>query len=300
MPSDCSTAPAPDLALGTSSERRILDAWTWSYSKFARYLECQESYRLHYIERDRLPRLSGRPFLQGNIAHKLLAQTWEQFQRGEVDSLRSALDQLESTFAVHAAKIVWQSDDDVIKARLEARQLVTNYLELLARVGIGRERTADVHCEHTFGTYANPLERVSGLRWAGAIDWLAIDRAAGTAVVYDAKSSISMAYLDRRQLVMYAMAAEQEFNVEINAVGYLMLRWGRAQMTTITAAEKLALEAEMVNASRAVEQRAFNVTPELHRCLACGYSNTRPSGQPCSHYSHWILNAGAPDIEVEW
>lgn len=297
MPSVSLIAPAPD---NETPERRVLDAWTWSYSKFARYLECQEAYRLHYIERDRVPALSQRPFLQGNIAHKLLAETWGRFQQGEVASLDVALDEIENAFARHAASIQWQSDDDVIKARLEARQLVTNYLALLQQVGIGRERTADVSCEHSFGTYKHPLERPSGLRWAGAIDWLMLDREARTAVIYDTKSSISRAYLDRRQLVMYAMATEQEFDVQVEHVGYLMLRWGRVQMEPITAADKAALEAEMVSASRAVEAQAFTVQPEMRRCLACGYSNTRPNGRPCPHFSHWILNTGAPDTEVEW
>jgi hypothetical protein len=278
-----------------ASERYVFDAWTWSYSRFARYLECQESYRLHYIERRRVTPLTRLPFLQGNVAHKLLARTWDRFQSGEVSSLAAAVDDIENVFQQHAVAIHWQSDDDVIKARLEARQLVTNYLALLDQVGIGRERTENVRCEYSFGTYKNPLERSSGLRWAGAIDWLVLDPPSRSAVIYDAKSSISMAHLDRRQLVMYAMAVEQIFNVEVTQVGYLMLRWGQPRMETITAAEKATLEDEMVKASRAVEAQAFTTSP-TKGCLTCGYSN----GHACTHFDHWIISSGSPAGEVEW
>lgn len=265
-------------------------AWTWSFSKFKRFLECQEKYRLEYLEQMKLPPLSRKPFFQGSVAHKVVEQTRDKLQKGEVTTLRAAFDDLDAVFDSYATGVDWTGDEEVIKARIEASQLLENYLQLLEEHDLVE---GEILCEHWFGTYQKPLLRPNGLRWIGAIDWLKIDRAQGKAWIWDAKTSQGTQYLDKRQLVMYAMAVEQEFGVEVNEVGYLMLRWQKPIKHTVTADEKAQLEAEMVEASKMVEEGHFKAAPMMRLCGPCQYAGH------CSPYSHWIMNGGT-SADVEW
>lgn len=266
------------------------EAWTWSFSKFKQYQECPEKYRLQYLEKMRLPPLSQRPFFQGQVAHKVVEQTRELLVKGEVDSLHKAFDHLDTVFDTHAAKIDWRDDVEIHQARLEAYTILENYLVLLEQMELDQ---GEVECEYWFGTYEKPLVRESGLRLVGAIDWLKIDRARNTALIYDAKTSQGTQYLDRRQLTLYAMAVEQIFGVSVERVGYLMLRWKKPLLYEVTAEEKDTLEQEMIAASRVVEAGGLQASPTMRLCGPCQYAGH------CGPYRHWIMDGGT-SAEVGW
>lgn len=271
-------------------EELKLEAWTWSFSKFKQYQECQEKYRLNYLEKMKIPPLSRKPFFQGSVAHKVVEQTRELVQKGELESLHKAFDQLDSVFDTHAVGIDWRDDSEFHQARLEAFTILENYLMLLEKMELIE---GDIECEYWFGTHQKPLERPSGLRLVGAIDWLKLDRENGKAWIYDAKTSQGTAYLDKRQLVLYAMAVEQVFGVSVEKVGYLMLRWKKPLVYEVTQEEKDKLEAEMVEASKLVEAGQMGAAPMMKLCGPCQYAGH------CGPYRHWILDGGT-SAEVEW
>lgn len=266
------------------------EAWTWSFSKFKQYQECQEKYRLQYLEKMRIPPLSQKPFFQGSVAHKVVEQTRERLVKGEVDSLHKAFDHLDTVFDTYATKINWRDDVEIHQARLEAYTILENYLALLEQMELDQ---GEIECEYWFGTHEKPLLRPSGLRLVGAIDWLKLDRDAGKAWIYDAKTSQGTMYLDRRQLTLYAMAVEQVFGVPVEKVGYLMLRWKKPLLYEVSQAEKDSLEQEMVEASRLVEAGGLGAAPAMKLCGPCQYAGH------CGPYRHWILDGGTA-AEVEW
>lgn len=271
------------------------EAWTWSFSKFKQYHECREKYRLHYLEQMRLPPLSGKPFFQGSVAHKLVEQARDKLLKGEVDSLHRAKDALNDVFFGLAQGLPWQDDAEIARALIEADTLLENYLELLGAHDLDKPPSSgtQVECEYWFGTHAKPLVRTNGLRLVGAIDWLRIDQDQRKAWIFDAKTSQGTQYLDKRQLVLYALAVEQVFGVEVEQVGFLMLRWKRPLLYSVTAAEKASLEQELVAASQHVEAQLFGAQPSVSLCATCQYSGH------CGPYRHWILNGGSA-AEVGW
>jgi CRISPR/Cas system-associated exonuclease Cas4 (RecB family) len=267
-----------------------LEAWTWSFSKFKQFQECTEKYRLHYLEKMKIPPLSQKPFFQGSVAHKVVERTRGLLDTGEVDSLRKAHDALEGVFNEYAVAISWRDDQELYLARAEAREILDNYLNLLEAQSLDE---GEVLCEYWFGTHDKPLLRPSGLRLVGAIDWLKLDRENGRAWVYDAKTSKGTQYLDRRQLVLYAMAVKQVFGVEIEKVGYLMLRWEKPLLYDVTQAEIDALEQELIAASKLVEAGAMGALPSMKLCGPCQYAGH------CGPYKGWIFDGGT-SAEVEW
>lgn len=272
-------------------EELKLEAWTWSFSKFKRWQECGEKYRQEYLEKQKLPPLSQKPFFQGSVAHKTVEQTRERVLKGELDSLRKAFEVLPSVFDSYAAGVDWKDDSELITARMESEAILTSYLDLIEQQELDR---GEVYCEHWFGTHESPLVRPSGLRLVGAIDWLKIDRSSNMASIFDAKTSASMKYLDRRQLTMYAMAVEQQFNVDVEQVGFLMLRWQKPVFYTVSRRAIAALEQELVEASQQVEAgQGITARPAMDLCATCQYS-TR-----CGPYRHWIVNSNLTG-EVEW
>lgn len=271
-------------------EELKLAAWTWSFSKFKQYQECTEKYRLHYLENMKLPPLSQRPFFQGSVAHKVIERTHERLGKGEVDSLRKAHEALDGVFEEYAAAIPWQSDVERIMARQEAGQILENYLDLIEMMGLDK---GEVLCEYWIGTHEKPLVRPSGVRLVGAIDWLKLDRLNRKAWIYDGKSSKGTQYLDRRQLVLYAMAVKQIFDVEVEKVGFLMMRWEKPLLYEVTQEEMDALEQELIEASKLVEAGAMGVAPSMRICGPCQYSGH------CGPYKNWIFDGGT-SAEVEW
>lgn len=266
------------------------EAWTWSFSKFKQFQECQEKYRLNYLERMKLPPLSQKPFFQGQVAHKVVEQTRDKLVKGEVDSLHKAFDALDSVFDSFSVAVNWKDDMELQQARLEAATILENYLYLLEQMQLDQ---GEIECEYWFGTHQKPLIRESGLRLVGAIDWLKLDREAGKAWIYDAKTSQGTMYLDKRQLTLYAMAVEQVFGTPVEKVGYLMLRWKKPLMYEVTQAEKDNLEQEMVEASKLVEAGGLGAIPTMKICGPCQYAGH------CGPYRHWIMDGGT-SAEVEW
>jgi CRISPR/Cas system-associated exonuclease Cas4 (RecB family) len=264
------------------------EAWTWSFSKFKLFQECSERYRLHYLEKMKIPPLSQKPFFQGSVAHKVIERTQERLVKGEVDSLRKAHDALEGVFDEYAAAIQWRDDQELYLARAEAREILENYLALLESMAL---HEGDVRCEYWFGTHDKPLERPSGLRLVGAIDWLKMEN--GQAWIYDAKTSKGTQYLDRRQLVLYAMAVQQVFGATIQKVGYLMLRWEKPLLYDVTQDEIDALEQELIEASKVVEAGALDAAPSMKLCGPCQYAGH------CGPYKNWIFDGGT-SAEVTW
>lgn len=271
-------------------EELKLQAWTWSFSKFKQYQECTEKYRLHYLENMKLPPLSQKPFFQGSVAHKVVERTRERLDKGEVDSLRKAHDALDLVFDEFAAGVTWRDDMELVLARNEAREILDNYLSLIEAHELDGP---DVLCEYWFGTHEKPLVRPSGVRLVGAIDWLKLDRPNSRAWIYDAKSSKGTQYLDRRQLVLYAMAVQQVFGFTIEKVGYLMLRWEKPLLYDVTQEEIDALEQELIEASKLVEAGAMGVAPSMKICGPCQYAGH------CGPYKNWIFDGGT-SAEVTW
>lgn len=272
-------------------EQLQAEAWTWSFSKFSKFQECNEFYRLKYFEKIKVPPLSEYPFLQGRVAHKITEQTRAKLIAGEVASMAAVWDVHDDLFNHYAGSIHWKSDVEIIQARLESRQIVANYVQLIEEAGL---LSGEVYCEYWFGTYDAPLIRPSGLRLVGALDWLKIDRATMTGVILDGKSSRSTEYLDKRQLIMYAMAIEQLFGVRIERVGYLMMRWERPLMYTITAEDKENLERELIRTSQAAAAGAFSVKPSVKMCATCQMN------PHCGHYKTWINAGGMAAGAVDW
>jgi CRISPR/Cas system-associated exonuclease Cas4 (RecB family) len=267
-----------------------LEAWTWSFSKFKQFHECTEKYRLHYLEKMKIPPLSQKPFFQGSVAHKVVERTRERLVKGEVDSLQKAHDALEGVFDEYASGVAWRDDQEVYLARAEAREILSNYLRLVEAMNL---HEGEVLCEYWFGTHEKPLLRPNGLRLVGAIDWLKIDRDQGKAWIYDAKTSKGTQYLDRRQLTLYALAARQIFNVEVEKVGYLMLRWDKPLVYEVTQAQMDTLEQELVEASQHVEAGMLSAKPRMSLCGSCQYSGH------CGSFRNWITDGGTSQ-EVEW
>lgn len=287
LPFDSSTTLAPDAQ---PDELRRLEAWTWSFSKYAKFKECHERYRLQYMEKLKVPPLSQRPFFQGSVAHKVIEQTREKLVKGECSDWSQALLDLGHVFNQYAQAVAWEDERDLQQAWLEANRIAENYIAMLEDFKLAEGET---YCEHWFGTHQNPLVMESGLRLVGAIDWLKIDRATNTATILDAKTSQGTSYLDRDQLVLYALAVRKAFGVEVNKVGYLMLRWKRPLLYDVTVDEMLRLEEQMCEASRQVEAGALTAMPNLKLCGPCQYS------LHCYPYKGWVID-GNTRQEMEW
>jgi hypothetical protein len=288
-PTGYSTRRGRRQVLVTAEELR-LNAWTWSFSRFKVFLECAQKYKEEYVYQDKIPPLSQKPFFQGSVAHKTAEETRERLMRGEVESMEAAHGAFDGVFTRYAEKIVWKDDTEIMKAIAEGREILTNYLGLLRAVKLD---VGEVYCEYVFGTPDKPLIRPSGLRLIGSIDWLQIDRERMTARVFDAKTSQGTRYLDRRQLILYAMVVEQIFGVTVEETGYLMLRWDKPLLKSVTRQDMADLEAEMVQAATRVEAGEFKAALSMSLCGPCQYSYR------CTQHKTWILNGGASS-EVEW
>lgn len=272
-------------------------AWTWSFSKFKSFQECGEKHRLHYLEGMRLPALSQRPFFQGSVAHKTVEKAHELIVRGEASDFSKAFTILDEVFDSHAENIDWRDEQERMLARGEATDLMNSYVQLLQEFGLD---SPVVKCEYWIGTHESPLIRPSGVRLVGAIDWLYVDEVARTARIYDGKSSKGTKYLDKRQLILYAMAVEQIFDVRVEELGYLMMRWGKPILYRVDGDERAALEkemasfeAELVAASQMVEAGGTGALPGMSLCSSCQYSTV------CGPFRNWIIDGGTSE-EVEW
>lgn len=266
-----------------------LKAWTWSFSRFKKYLECPEHYRLHYLEDLKIPPLSQRPFFQGSVAHKLVEDTFAKWKAQEIPTMAEGLHDLETVFRSYAQKIDWKDEGELQRAYLEAQSLFHHYVTLLDSQGLV---DPSVRCEFKFGTYEKPLILPSGLRLVGSIDWLKLNETTRTAEIWDAKTSQGANFLDPRQLDLYGLAVRTLFDYEIEKAGYLMIRWERPRRHTISVLGMSAVESALVEVSRQVERGVFDTTPAMSMCAKCQYQTQ------CGKFSNWIMTS--QDSEVTW
>lgn len=235
------------------------------------------------------PSLPQRPFVQGSIAHELIELGRDAVINGERDLLTWCLDNLEPVFNKHTSRVFNWKPGELDLARIEARKLAGNYADLVVKNSL---LDGDVRCEHTIGTHQKPLLLDNGLRLTGFIDWLKItgDRAQ----IYDAKTSSSMRWLDKDQLIFYAIAAEKEFQVEINEVSWMMIRKKDTLSYNITQGDKDRLIQGLLTASQQASTLDIQVFPNSTRCLPCPHSGI------CNRYANWLLDAGGADMTGEW
>jgi hypothetical protein len=288
LPEDSSTQ---QVRKALTDEERKDAAWTWSFSKYAKYKECTERYRLRYVEGIKIPGQSERPFFQGRVAHKIIEQTHARITTGDATEWSVAVQDMDALFDTYAEAVEWQDDRDKAQARVEAHEILANYLMLMEKHGLDAGET---FCEHWFGTYQSPLILPNGLRLVGAIDWLKIDREKNEARIFDAKTSQGTRYLDRDQLVLYSAAVKHAFGVDIAEIGYLMLRWNRSLVYNVTQAEIDTLLSNMCDASRKVESGVLSASPNMQLCGTCEYSSSN-----CNPFRHWIMDGGTRQ-EAEW
>ncbi len=263
-------------------------AYTWSFSRYKMWKECNERYIFEYVMGRKIAQ-PQRPFFQGSVAHKLI----EEARTLSIDAKTKPEDfadvcvgHLPSVFGKYSPKIDWKPGE-IDLAFQEAEAIARNYAHLIVENSL---LTGDVQCEYTIGTDEEPCVLPNGLHLKGFIDWLKFLPDEG--IILDAKSSKSMTWLDKDQLIFYAIAAEHVFKVPVRRVAWLMLRHGKTIWYDITEADKERLTAELLEASRQVLATNFNVNPGS-QCGGCPYTHM------CNPYSSWILNSGER-MEVGW
>jgi CRISPR/Cas system-associated exonuclease Cas4 (RecB family) len=265
-------------------------AYTWSFSKYKVYKECNERYAREYLMRLRVPPVSEKPFLQGNIAHGLIEAGRDAILMGETDDFRGwCLSRVDEHFDRHAAKIQDWGLGEVDRARREAHQLVESYIALVLENDL---LTGNVLCEHTIGTHKDPRRLDNGVGLVGYIDWAKL--AGEQTVVLDAKTSRNMAYIDKDQLVFYALALEHEFGVGVHRVAWMMIRHNKTYWYDVTPEEKASLKARLLTASQEVAQLNLTSDPRHPLCTPCVHNSD------CTAYAHWLVGGGVVDMDADF
>lgn len=276
--------PSPLVKLSTT-------AYIWSFSKYKIYKECNERYTREYLQHQRLPPNSQKPFFQGSVAHNLIEEGRDAVLAGETTDLASwCATNLARVFATHAANVTDWLPGEIERAEVEAQEVTQAYVKLVLENEL---LTGRVLCEHTIGTRQKPRYLSNGVGLTGFIDWAKF--ISDTEVlVLDAKTSRNTNWLDRDQLVFYALAMESEFNVVVNRVAWMMIRWGQTLWYDITEDDKSRLRSNLLTASLAVEQIDLHTDPTHGRCTPCPHSGV------CATYAHWILDGGVAATDVEF
>lgn len=283
------TRPESEVLKDGPSASVILDeiAHTWSFSKYKTWKTCQERYVREYVMRQR-PLVPQKPFFQGSVAHALIEVGRKAYNEGKTDNLESwCVKNLDQEFDARAQKISDWGPMEVDIARQEAQVLATKYAKLVSANGL---LAPGVECEYTIGTHSKPLKLANGLRLTGFIDWLKVVRPDGW--VYDAKTSNNTRWLDKDQLIFYAIAAEEAFDVNINHAAWLMIRTGKTLWHDVTWADKNRLKNDLLMATQKVLQMDLKVFPNFVMCGEC------PHAGSCSRAKHWIIDAER--MEVDW
>lgn len=263
-------------------------AYTWSFSKYKAYKTCNEKYAFEYLMRLR-PEISQRPFFHGNIAHETIEKGFEAFKAGTIveaefpDWIRDNVGSVIET-QVSAVKD-WTGPDDVERATAEALQLTDAYVKLVLE---NKLLTEDTICEYAIGTFKRPMILDNGLRMTGYIDWLKIENNVG--YVLDAKTSRSFQYIDRDQLVFYAICAEHQFKVPVERVAWMMIRQGKTYWYDVTRDEKDRLLGSLLGASHTVMKADLTSFPSFNLCRDCAFT------EKCISHRNWLIS---PDLGME-
>jgi hypothetical protein len=278
-----------DLLKDGPSASVVLDeiAHTWSFSRYKVWKTCQERYVREYIMGRRMP-MAQKPFFQGKVAHNLVELGRKAYTEGATDNLETwCLDNLDQEFDTKAQKIPDWGPIEIDLARQEAKSLAIKYAAMVTENGL---LEPGVECEYNIGTYKTPLKLSNGLRLTGFIDWLKIARPEGQ--VLDAKTYKSAWWLDKDQLTLYAIAAEEIFNLKVDRAAFMMIRTGKTIWHDVTEADKTRLKDDLLKASEQVAQMDLKVFPNFVMCGEC------PHAGECSRGNHWIIDAER--MEVDW
>lgn len=261
-------------------------AYTWSFSKYKLWKTCQERYVREYVM-GRRPPFPQKPFFQGKVAHKLIELGREAYAKGETDNLeRWCLDNLDREFDAGAQKILDWGPMEIDLAREEAKVLAAKYASLVTENGL---LDSGVHCEYNIGSWKKPLLLDNGLRLTGFIDWF--KSASDDSRVLDGKTYKSTWWLDKDQLVLYAIAAEAIWGVRVTKVAWLMIRTGKTIWMDVTPQEKTSLMDNLLKASQQVAQMDIKVFPNFVLCGEC------PHTGECDRSSHWIIDAERMEVD---
>lgn len=261
-------------------------AHTWSFSKYKVWKTCQERYVREYVMGRRIP-MPQKPFFQGKVAHEIVELGRKAYTQGATDNLESwCLDNLDKEFDVRAQKILDWGPTEIDLARLEAKALATKYANLVLTNGL---LEPGVECEYTIGTHKNPLKLANGLRLTGFIDWLKVMKPTGE--VLDAKTYKSTFWLDKDQLTLYAIAAEEIFDIKVTRAAWMMVRTGKTLWHDVTEADKNRLKDDLLKASAKVVQMDLKVFPNFVMCTEC------PHVGECARSSHWITDAERMEVD---
>lgn len=253
--------------------------FVWSFSRFSRFKSCQEQYRLKDLERVPVPPYTQKPFLQGSVAHKTFEDLFKSYRDdGQPFTMDRAYEIQRPIFERYAANIQWRNHE-LISATETSHDLVSKYFNLLTQVGVDNPEN-QIECEYWFGTNDAPFWMDNGVGLVGSIDWL-IKRPDGSYLIYDAKSSQTMEYLDRDQLRFYALAVRERFGILPEQVGYLMIRKQQVIPYEITNQEVDDLLVRLYAASKQSEQGLLSATPSTKLCSGCQFSTV------CRPFKEW-------------
>lgn len=241
---------------------------SYSWSSLHSYYLCPYGWWLQYIVRFAPGIIDETGVVPGNVVHKLAElffkaeKDWAIFDK-EFDRIFEAEVSKSYVFLRNGQ---WASSKD--EAYQLLKQYVANFKSILKLSGLNLKWYI---VEGNIGEYSSPFYLHPYLPVVGRFDLVCGESRDSKLTLVDFKASESEFFLDKRQLIFYALMAGSLYHVSFDRVAFLLFKKKKFIPYLISEKELRDVDVWVGELVLGIKEQRFGVTPSKYACKLCRY-----------------------------
>ena len=246
-----------------------------SYSSASMFKDCPKKYQYQYIIKGKPSiRLNTRPFLEGDVIHRILEYGFLLKKPLDRDQLLVVFPKFWAISLAHQQKqgVVQLNKNETLEG-IRAKTLLMLGVAI-DYIKLNKWDEGAFWSEYPIGAWNAPYDLGEGLRVHGKADYVR-DMGEGLFLA-DFKTSKDEKYLKAAQILLYIIVVEKKLGKPVTSASFIMLRNSEQIPVRITEEDKKRVLDELIVISKSIDAGKFVATPGEKVCGDCIFRKDCP------------------------
>jgi CRISPR/Cas system-associated exonuclease Cas4 (RecB family) len=246
-----------------------------SYSSASMFKDCPKKYQYQYIIKGKPSiRLNTRPFLEGDVIHRILEQGFLTKKPLNKEQLIAVFPTYWNISVAHQTKqgVIQPNKNETLEGIREKTKLMLGVA--IDYIKLNKWDEGDFYNEFPIGEWHTPYPLGEGLRVHGKADYVR-DMGEGLFLA-DFKTSRDDKYLKAAQILLYIIVVEKKLGKPVTSASFIMLRNAEQIPVRVTEEDKKRVLDELIVISKSIDAGKFVATPGEKVCGDCIFRKDCP------------------------
>lgn len=245
----------------------------FSYSQLECYAKCPLSWQLKYIEKLPVAFYDFTGTLPGNVIHLLYDNFFKKAMETGIYDFSIFEEEVDNAFdKKYSKKTMFFHQNAFAISEADARVKIKGWaINARDLVNTHSLNQPFVVAEHRFGNTHSPLKITDNFYMTGGYDYLGGKSKEDVLRLIDYKVTGNVFYVNKKQLLLYALGAIKEWFTKIGLVGFMFVKNFKVEWSSPNQQAINETVAWVENIISSIDKGKFKPTPSKASCKFCDF-----------------------------